>query len=576
MNVEIEERKNGLTLLTIEDEIGLRKSIADYFEDSGFTVIEATDGNEGLAAFRTHKPDIVFADLCMPNVHGLEIIPVMHRESPLTPVIVVSGAGMLQDAVESMKRGAWDYVSKPIRELAALEQLAYKMLARSEDLKREAERNCDLQQKLMWDQDLDSLTGLPNRKMFREQGGKMLMHESAGCLGLIDLDNFKAIKESFDHESGDQLLIEVADRLRAMSSGSNLLTRLGGDEFACLTILDAPPCPENLEQLVDNIKSAFAAPFNLKGEELLITASIGIACSPIDGETIDDLLKNADTALSRAKQQGQNSYRIYNAEISARSTGWITLQTRLRRALEKNEFVLHYQPQVDVVSGEIAGAEALIRWQPDGGKLVPPGEFIPALEESGLILDVGEWALRTACVQQRQWFLAGYPPITMSVNVSAVQFHTAQFVEKMAVILAETGMDPSFLCLELTESIVMRDVADTIDTLGKLRVLGVSLSLDDFGTGYSSLCYLRKMPISELKIDRSFIASLSHDQNSSMIVSTIISMAHCLNMRVVAEGVETMSQLEYLRTNSCQTVQGFLFSKPVPACEFPSSGFAHT
>ncbi|GAM08651.1 putative signaling protein [Geobacter sp. OR-1] len=568
MNLGIQERKNGLTLLTIEDETGLRKSIADYFEDSGFTVIEASDGHEGLEAFRNHKPDIVFADLCMPKVHGLEIIPVMHQESPYTPVIVVSGAGMLQDAVESMKRGAWDYVSKPIRELGALEQLAFKMLARSEELKRESEYNSNLQQELSNHQDRDSLTGLPNRKLFKDHCGQILDQGAAGCLGLIDLDNFKAIKESFDHESGDQLLMEVAERLGAKFTGSSVLARLGGDEFAFLTTYSAQPSSENQEEVVKSIRSAFAAPFDIKGEELLITASMGLSCWPADGNTIDELLKKADIAMSRAKEQGQNSCRIYSSEITARSTDWITLQTRLRRALEKNEFILHYQPQMDIGTTEIKGVEALIRWQPEGEPLVPPGAFIPALEESGLIIQVGEWALRTACNQLRQWNRSGHPPFMMSVNVTALQFHSPGFAEKVADIIAETEIDPEYLCLELTESIVMKDVADTIDTLTKLRKLGIALSLDDFGTGYSSLCYLRKMPISELKIDRSFIATLPEDQNNAMIVSTIISMANCLNMRVVAEGVETSDQLEYLRANHCHIAQGYLFSRPIPAEDF--------
>ena len=450
MDQFLQNQKNGLTLLTIEDETGLRRSIVDYFEDSGFTVIEAADGNEGLEAFRTHKPDIVFADLCMPNGHGLEIIPVMHRESPLTPVVVVSGAGMLNDAVEAMKRGAWDYVSKPVREIETLEKLAYKMLARAVELKREAEANKILQERVEEYRDSDILTGLPNRKLFCERFDKLRDDISAICLGLIDLDNFKAIKETFGHAASDLLLRDVAARLKASISGDDVVSRLGGDEFAFLVGFNAPPSTEDMETLISNIRSSFTAAFHLEGQELFITASMGLVSSPVEGVLIDDLLKKADSAMSKAKEHGQNSYLIYNPEIIARSTDWISLQTKLRRALEKEEFVLHYQPQVDVASGKITGAEALLRWQPANGQLVSPAEFIPALEESRLIIQVGEWALRTACNQLRCWIEAGHPPMTVSVNVSAVQFHSAQFTERVAMIIAQTGINPSHLCLELT------------------------------------------------------------------------------------------------------------------------------
>lgn len=551
------------SILTIEDETGLRKSIADYFEDSGFTVFEAADGREGLAAFREHNPDIVFADLCMPHCHGLEIIPVMHRESPTTPVVVVSGAGMLADAVEAMKRGAWDYVAKPVRELASLEQLAYKMLARSNELKQEYEFTRQLKEQLEGYQVCDTLTGLPDRKFFSRHFEKIRLLNPDICLGLVDLDNFKAIKEVFGHEAGDLLLKEVANRLNSIVHGNDMLSRLGGDEFGFLINFYAPMTPDDMDTIVMLVNNCFTSPFNINEQELYVTASIGLTAFPADGTTIDDLLKNADTALSSAKEQGQNSYRIYSSDIIARSADQLNLQATLRRALEKDEFVLHYQPQVDVASGKMTGVEALLRWESVSGQLFNPADFIPALEESRLIIPVGEWALKTACLQQRDWVESGYPELMLSVNVSAVQFHSAQFAERLAMIIEDTGVDPAYLCLELTESIVMKDVEETIHTLMRLRELGVSLSLDDFGTGYSSLSYLRKMPISELKIDRSFISSLFENQNSAMIVSTIISMAHCFNMRVVAEGVETMDQLEYLRANLCQTAQGFLFSKPM-------------
>lgn len=563
----VQNQQHTITVLTIEDEEGLRKSIVDYFEDSGFSVIEAANGSEGLEAFRAHKPDIVFTDLCMPNGHGLEIIPMLRRESPFTPVVVVSGAGMVQDAVEAMKRGAWDYVSKPVRELAVLEQLTFKMLDRARKLRERFERNRRVHQQLAEKYEYDALTGLPTRQTLNKHFTKIQGSEPTACIGLIDLDNFKAVKESFGHAASDQILRIAAARLKKLVSENDLLVRLGGDEFALLLNFATPPSTADMETVAANVRNIFSLPVSLHGKEIFITASVGLAASPTEGSTIEELLRLADIATTRAKELGQNSFQIYSSAITARTTDRFTIQTKLRRALEKEEFSLHYQPQVEVASGEIAGVEALLRWQPTEGKSFSPMEFIPALEESGLIVEVGEWVLKTACRQQREWVDSGFKPVVLSVNVSALQFRSLNFPEKLADIIAETGIRPEHLCLELTESIVMKDLEETIDTLRRLRGLGVSLSLDDFGTGYSSLSYLRKMPISELKIDRSFIATIPDDQNNAMIVSTIISMAHCLNMRVVAEGVETAEQLAYLAAHNCQMAQGYYFSRPVPADE---------
>lgn len=563
MPEDAQDHIQGITLLTIEDEVGLRKSIVDYFEDSGFTVIEAENGTEGLAAFLEHRPDIVFTDLSMPHGNGLDLIPALHRESPFTPIVVISGAGMLEDAVESMKRGAWDYVAKPIKELASLEEMARKLLGSARLLKENHAQHERLERLLVEQREYDPLTGLPNRELLGERFRDAVVEGGTSYLILLDLDNFKMVNVTFGHPMGDRLLRTVAGRLVARVSDKDTVARLGGDEFAILVVSE--PSSDGIESLVASLKNAFAAPFTVDGQELFVTASMGIAVSPDDGTSMEELLQHADISMYQAKDRGKNSFQFYNSEFSAQAMRRLSLETRLRWALEREEFVLHYQPQIDVKSGEITGVESLLRWQSPSGDLIPPADFIPVLEESGLIIPVGEWILKKACAQYSAWRTAGMAPFRLSVNISAPQFHSGRFSKTLGQVLAETGMKTSALCLELTESILMKDIDETIRTLEQVRALGISLSIDDFGTGYSSLSYLRRMPISELKIDRSFIATIPGDPNHTAIVNTIIGMAHSMNMRVVAEGVETEEQLQHLAAQGCLMVQGYYFSRPLQA-----------
>lgn len=548
-----------ISVLTIDDDAGQRRSVVDYLEDSGFVVYEASSGDEGLCLFRDRRPDIVFTDLNMANGHGLDLIPLLRAESPHTPVIVISGTGVISDAVESMKRGAWEFVAKPVRRMSELEEICWKVLARSHELKNR-QRSSEQNEKAYHFQRMhDTLTGLPNRLQL---GDLFRQRTAAGqrmCLILLDLNNFKIVNANFGHQIANDLLCQVAVRLRAVCADRDILAHLGGDGFAILTTYDEA----GTESLVASVQKVFNMPFAADDQELFVSASLGIVYWPGDGSGVEELLRCANIAICRSKERGRTTVQYYDPAFGEHVRGRIELETSLRRALERDEFILHYQPQIDVASGRIAGAETLVRWQRSDGTLVPPSDFIPILEESGLIIPVGEWILKQACSHYVAWQKQGIAPFMLSVNISAPQFKSGTLPATVIRILEETGMSADFLCLELTESIVMDDIEDTIRTLTTLRNLGISLSIDDFGTGYSSLGYLRKMPISELKIDRSFIATIPYDQNNTVIVNSIISMAQCMNMRVVAEGVETGEQLHHLAQCQCHMVQGYYFSKPL-------------
>lgn len=552
----IQERP-AIRVLTIEDDDGLRRSIADYLGDSGFTVYEAADAQEGLALFREHLPDIVFTDLRMPNGNGMDLLPLLREESPHTPVVVISGTGKLNDAVEAMKRGAWDYIEKPVRDLSLLEELSRKLFRQALDTRTPEGFEASPDEL----KDRDPLTGLPGRAFLTERFSSLAGRVPRLTLIHLDLDNFKMTNATLGQRAADGLLREVAGRLRSVLAAGDILARIGRDEFALLSPADV----SEAGSLLASLKGVFHEPFAAGGGELFVSASMGVVGWPGDGVTIEELLKQAEMSTCQAKERGRNSVQFFNPAFGAHVRSRIELETSLRRAFEREEFTLHYQPQIEISTGAVTGMEALLRWRRSDGKPASPAEFIPVLEESGLIIPVGQWILRHACSQYTSWRARGMAPLNISVNISAPQFKSGELPATVIEILAETGMDPACLCLELTESIVMDDIEETIRTLGTLRELGVSLSIDDFGIGYSSLNYLRMMPISELKIDRSFIATIPHDQSNAVIVNTIISMAHCMNIRVVAEGVETAEQLRYLSSRECRLAQGYYFSKPLPA-----------
>ncbi len=392
-------------------------------------------------------------------------------------------------------------------------------------------------------------------------------HKGRLAVLLIDLDNFKNVNDSLGHHAGDQLLQQLATRLVGSLREGDTVARLGGDEFVLILVNVASE--EDASVVAQKILKLDTEPCTIDGHELFVTYSIGISFYPKDGEDAETLLKNADAALYRAKKQGGNNAQFCSAEMNAKALQRLTLENNLRNALKRQEFLLHYQARVDLHSGEITGMEALVRWQhPEQGLLIPPGQFIPVAEDSGLIVPLGAWVLHTACAQNKAWQAAGFKPVCIAVNLSARQFRQQDLVELVTRILQETGLDAAYLELELTESMIMQNVEAAIATLTRLKAIGVKFSIDDFGTGYSSLSYLKRFPIDSLKIDQSFVRDISTDPDDAAITKTIISMAHDLGLRVIAEGVETQEQETFLRLHHCDEIQGYFFSKPVPAKEF--------
>jgi diguanylate cyclase (GGDEF)-like protein/PAS domain S-box-containing protein len=415
----------------------------------------------------------------------------------------------------------------------------------------------------------DSLTDLPNRSLFNERLRHALHQGTRYSRGIavmfIDMDRFKVVNDSLGHSAGDRLLQDSANRLAECLRESDTVARLGGDEF--VVMIENFTAPKDAIAVAQKVLVSLARPFFVDGQEFLMSASIGISTFPDDGKDAETLLKNADIAMYRAKDQGRNNYQFYSAQMNKHTFERLAMESSLRRAVERNEFLLHYQPKLDLRTGAIAGVEALVRWQhPDWG-MVSPAQFIPLAEETGLIVQIGEWVLKAACEQNKRWRDQGIPPLRVAVNLSARQFAQKTLLSDIAKTIAQSGLTPDCLELEITESLVMTNPEHATETLQKLKAMGISLSIDDFGTGYSSLAYLKRFPIDCVKIDRSFIKDIPTEADDMAITKGVIALGHSLRLKVVAEGVETVEQQDFLRSNSCDEMQGYLFSKPLPAEE---------
>jgi diguanylate cyclase (GGDEF)-like protein/PAS domain S-box-containing protein len=423
------------------------------------------------------------------------------------------------------------------------------------------------QDRLAYLAQFDTLTGLPNRTMYIERLSQALRRpdrdkRSVGVL-FVDVDRFKSVNDELGHSGGDGVLARVAGRLQRCVHPADTVARLSGDEFALL--LEHMATPEDAAMVSERVIASLARPFRVNGRELYVSASLGISISPSDGADPDALLKNADMAMYRAKQAGRNTYRFFVPEMNAQAAERLRTETELRGALARREFVLHYQPKASIETGLISGFEALLRWNHPQLGLVSPTEFIPILEDTGLINEVGEWVVLEACGQIRAWQADGLKACPVAINLSARQFNQSGLEASIARILERTQIDPNLLEFELTESILMSDSEDAVRVLGNMKKCGIRLSVDDFGTGYSSLAYLRRFPLDSLKIDRAFIRHITTDSGEATIAKAIISLAHNLKLRVVAEGVETEAQLDFLREHACDEMQGYLFARPMSA-----------
>ena len=413
----------------------------------------------------------------------------------------------------------------------------------------------------------DALTDLPNRLLFADRVKQAVAHayrqRQQLAVMFIDLDRFKQVNDGFGHHVGDQLLQEVSKRLQALVRADDTVARLGGDEFTLL--LPNISHTDDTIKIADQMIKAFDMPFVIEKYELFTSPSIGIAIYPYDGTDAGTLMKNADSAMYLAKRNGRNGYKLYTPDMNESAVAQLMLENQLRRAIEHDELILHYQPQVNTNTGELIGIEALLRWQhPDKGLLYPV-EFIALAEESGLIVSIGEWVLRTACMQNKYWQAMACKAVKMAVNVSTRQFCHPHFVRLVEQVLEDSCLESRWLELEMTESILLRDTEQAIDKLQQLKALGVTLSIDDFGTGYSSMAYLKNFPFDTVKIDRSFIRDVVANKNDAEIAKAIIGMAHSMNLKVIAEGVETIGQLEFVHTHQCDDVQGYYISQPLEA-----------
>jgi len=541
---------------------GAAPSLApEYVKAIDGTEIGPAVGSCGTAAYR-RQPVIVTDILADPLWRDYRDLakPYGYRSCWSTPILASGGEPLAVFAMYSRSVRAPNSVET--RLLAMALHIAGIAIAR-----RRAE------ERIQFMASHDALTSLPNRARLGERLAETLREAAArgawAAVAYVDLDNFKFVNDTLGHTAGDALLKTMADRMVAAVGPGDVVARLAGDEFVVL-LVDPPKDTPTIEAALQRVRAAVVAPIEIEGRSFRITGSFGVAIYPRDGATPEALLASADAAMYCAKESGGDGLLFYVPEINARLRERLTILEELRNADPNRDFVLHYQPQVDSKTGEAFAVEALIRWRHARYGLAAPDRFIPIAEESGLIVPIGEWALREACRQNKAWQRAGLPPITVSVNVSARQFREDRIVRAVAQVLAESGLDPRCLELELTESLVMQDVDRAIETMKALRALGVRLSIDDFGTGYSSLTALKRFPVERLKIDRSFIQDLPDDEDDRAVVAAVISLGQKLNLRVIAEGVETEAQVAFLRENHCDELQGFHISRPVDAEAIPA------
>jgi diguanylate cyclase (GGDEF)-like protein/PAS domain S-box-containing protein len=479
---------------------------------------------------------------------------------------ILSGNEFRSDICNKRKDGSlsWELISiAPIKDTAG--RITHFIAVKIDDLERK-----QAEERLRYMAHYDALTGIPNRALFEDRLNQTIhaakRNKNKFAILFLDLDRFKLVNDTLGHDVGDILLKEVAQRLLLCVRQVDTVSRMGGDEFQI--ILSEIEQFYNPTIVAQKIIESLGKIFIIKGNECSIGASIGICVYPENGDTAEILLKNADLAMYQVKERGRNDFQYYEASMDAANIERLNLEISLRKAVENNEFILYYQPQVDLLSGEIVGAESLIRWLHPQMGMISPARFIPIAEETGLINDIGNWVVHTACMQGKALHDMGYDKLRISVNISSVQFRNPSLAEKLKDIINKTGFNPNYLDLELTESGIMKDVQQNIKMMNELKAIGARISIDDFGTGYSSLAYLKSFPIDILKVDQSFIKNSTTDPNDAIITSTIINMAHSFKFKVIAEGVELIEQLELLRTFNCDEIQGYIFSKPLPEAEF--------
>lgn len=583
-------------ILIIDDEKHirtiLREVLGDYYECH-----TAASAEEGLETLRASGFSIVISDVMMSGISGLEMVPQILTLAPDTVVIMMSGAHTIETAIDAMRVGAFDYITKPfdLRHVEAavrraldhhdlrlakrqyetqLEQRVRErtaeLLKTTDELQEQIKERNRAEERLTYLAYHDALTTLPNRSLFKDRLAQAMMvaerDKQMLAVLLFSIDQFKNIGDTLGPAMQDQLVCDVADRLKNNTREGDTLGYWGGDEFVLL--LTHLTGAADAAEISRRIQLVLEPRFELDEHEVHVTASMGIGLSPEDGQDGETLMKNAGAALFRARANGGNTYEFYTADMNAQALKRLTLENKLRRAIERGEFVVYYQPKVDLVTWKIVGAEALVRWiEPEVG-LVSPAEFIPLAEDTGLIVQIGEWVLRAACKQTKLWHSEGFDRLGISVNLCARQFQQHDLLSTIVGILEQSHLEPKYLELEITESSIMTNADFAVRVLNELKELGIRVSLDDFGTGFSSLGYLKRLPIDILKIDQAFVRDVTTDPDDAALVMAIITLAHNLRLKVIAEGVETEEQLRFMRLLRCDEIQGYFFSKPLPANEF--------
>ncbi|MDQ3777019.1 MAG: response regulator [Pseudomonadota bacterium] len=544
-------------ILIVDDDRSMRAALRALLETDGHRMEEAAHGLHALALCERQMPDLVLMDAMMPEMDGFMACRRMRefRHGERIPILIITALDDESSIDGAFAAGATDYISKPIN-FAVLRQRVSRLLQASR-----AEAHV---RRLAYQ---DSLTGLPNRTLFKERLEVLIGRSSSDQLHAIlflDLNRFKLVNDTLGHEVGDLLLKAAAERLSGCVRSTDTVARIGGDEFTI--ILEHIDSLMVVTNVVEKISKALATPFVFVGQEMYVSTSIGVSVYPVDGKDCGSLIKRADIAMFKAKEHGDR-FRFYEDSMDAGTSKRLALESDLRRAIEREELILHYQPQIDLGSGRIIGMEALVRWQHPMRGMISPAHFIPLAEETGLIAPLGEWVLGSACAQNKAWQDAGLRAIPVAVNLSAKQLGQNDLDRSIAKILDDTGLQPRFLELELTETAVMHKPEEMLARLRSLKDLGIHISLDDFGTGYSSLNYLKHFPFDKLKIDQCFVRGVISNPDDAAIVLTIINIACSLKLRVIAEGVETKGQLRYLQVHGCHEIQGYYFSRPIVAEE---------
>jgi len=562
-----------ITILIIEDVQALREEIMETLVYEGFDVLGAENGLVGVQIAKTYLPNLIICDIAMPELDGYGTILAVRQEpsTSMIPFIFLTAMTERGDMRQAMQLGADDYLTKPFTSAELLGAIASRLHKYNSVKEHYYDEIKAVGEKFEYLSHHDELTQLPNRIAFHESLNQAVLHAKINNKPLavlfLDMDNFNIINNTLGNDIGDQLFKAIAERLRRYAASCDAVARIQGDEFA-LIISDVSDI-HSVRLAAQKILDLLSRPYNLYGHEVFITSSIGITIFPHDQQEVEGLITNAELAMYYAKNHGRNSYKLYSSDLNVQSSEYMALANNLHRAIDRQEIRVFYQPLVSLKSGKIVGAEALARWQhPDLG-IIMPSKFIPVAEQTGLILRLSELILWSVCKQMKSWREQGLDYGFVAVNLSGQHFlPDNNLLEIIGKILIETGVESHQLELELTESIIMQNAEFTVNVLNQLQAMGVKVAIDDFGTGYSSLSYLKHFPVNALKIDRCFIQDVTSDRHDATISLAIIDLAHSLSLEVVAEGVETFEQIEFLREHGCDQVQGYFFSPPLPVAEF--------